>query len=106
MRVAIAGAGNVGLFIANDLHAAGHEVQLIEQNPAVVERVLPSSWGGKKLASLNEPGRFLLTAVTRLGEAQIASPKLVGQEGDVLHLVVDVNAMDALRERLEHGPDA
>jgi len=41
-----------------------------------------------------------------LGEAQIAGPKLVGQEGDVLHLAVDVNAMDALRERLEHGPDA
>src|SRR5256886_8807664 len=40
MRVAIAGAGNVGLFIANDLHAAGHEVQLIEQNPAVVERAV------------------------------------------------------------------
>jgi len=73
---------------------------------SLVERVLPSNWGGKKLASLNEPGRFLLTAVTRLGEAQIASPKLVGQEGDVLHLAVDVNAMDALRERLEHGPDA
>lgn len=39
MRVAIAGAGNVGLFIANDLAAAGHEVQLIEQNPDVVERL-------------------------------------------------------------------
>ena len=38
MRVAIAGAGNVGLFIANDLSSAGHEVQLIEQNPAVVDR--------------------------------------------------------------------
>ena len=34
MRVAIAGAGNVGLFIANDLVGAGHEVLLIEQNPA------------------------------------------------------------------------
>ena len=41
-----------------------------------------------------------------MGEAQIAGPKLVGQEGDVLHLVVDVSAIDALRERLEHGPDA
>jgi len=38
MRVAIAGAGNVGLFIANDLVSAGHEVQLIEQNQAVVDR--------------------------------------------------------------------
>jgi trk system potassium uptake protein TrkA len=38
MRVAIAGAGNVGLFISNDLRAAGHEVLIIEQNPAVVKR--------------------------------------------------------------------
>jgi trk system potassium uptake protein TrkA len=40
MRVSIAGAGNVGLFIANDLRAAGHEVQLIEQDPNVVERAV------------------------------------------------------------------
>jgi trk system potassium uptake protein TrkA len=39
MRVAIAGAGNVGLFIANDLVSVGHEVQMIEQNPDVVQRV-------------------------------------------------------------------
>lgn len=38
MRVAIAGAGNVGSFIANDLFAAGHEVLLIEQLPEVKER--------------------------------------------------------------------
>jgi trk system potassium uptake protein TrkA len=71
----------------------------------LVERVLPQAWGGKKLAGLNEPGRFWLTAVTRLGAAQIAGAKLVGQEGDVLHFMVDVNAIDALRERLEQGPE-
>ncbi len=38
MRVAIAGAGNVGSFIANDLYAAGHEVLLIEQQPEVKDR--------------------------------------------------------------------
>ncbi len=38
MRVVIAGGGNVGLFIANDLRAAGHDIVLIEQNPSVVER--------------------------------------------------------------------
>src|SRR3989440_5226975 len=38
MRVAIAGAGNVGLFIANDLAGAGHEVQLIEESSDVVQR--------------------------------------------------------------------
>ena len=37
MRVAIAGAGNVGLFIANDLAETGHEVLLIEQDPTCVE---------------------------------------------------------------------
>jgi trk system potassium uptake protein TrkA len=73
---------------------------------SLVERVLPARWGGKKLAPLNEPGRFVLAAVTRLGTAQIAGAKLVGQEGDVLHFVVDVTALDALRERLEHGPEA
>jgi trk system potassium uptake protein len=38
MRVAIAGAGNVGLFLANDLAGAGHEVQLIEESPDVAQR--------------------------------------------------------------------
>ena len=39
MRVAIAGAGNVGLFIANDLAGTGHEVLLIEQNENVARRL-------------------------------------------------------------------
>jgi len=38
MRVAIAGAGKVGLFIANDLRSAGHEVLLMEQDQSVVNR--------------------------------------------------------------------
>ena len=39
MRVAIAGAGNVGLFIANDLAGAGHDVQLLEQSPDIAGRL-------------------------------------------------------------------
>ncbi|HUV10790.1 MAG TPA: TrkA family potassium uptake protein [Acidimicrobiia bacterium] len=38
MRVAIAGAGAVGVYIANDLISAGHEVLLIEQEPEVQAR--------------------------------------------------------------------
>jgi trk system potassium uptake protein TrkA len=38
MRVAVAGAGAVGLFIANDLQSTGHDVLLIEQKPEVKER--------------------------------------------------------------------
>ncbi len=42
MKVAIAGAGNVGTFIAADLHEAGHEVLVIEQDPDLVERLRPT----------------------------------------------------------------
>jgi trk system potassium uptake protein TrkA len=38
MKVAIAGAGNVGMFIADDLVANGHQVLLIEQDHAIAER--------------------------------------------------------------------
>jgi len=38
MKIAIAGGGNVGLDIANDLATNGHEVVLIEQDPDVVAR--------------------------------------------------------------------
>lgn len=41
MRVAIAGAGNVGLFLAEDLAASGHEVLLIEKNPALAAKIEP-----------------------------------------------------------------
>jgi len=40
MRVGIAGAGAVGVFIANDLVSSGHEVLLLEQQPAVKERAV------------------------------------------------------------------
>ena len=39
MKVAIAGAGNVGTYIAGDLKDAGHEVMVIEQNPDLVARL-------------------------------------------------------------------
>ncbi len=45
MRVVIAGGGKVGTFIASELHAAGHEVLLVEVDP---DRV-------RQAESLNEP---------------------------------------------------
>lgn len=42
MRVMIAGAGNVGTFIASDLHDAGHDVLVIEQDPDLVARLRPT----------------------------------------------------------------
>jgi trk system potassium uptake protein TrkA len=39
MKAAIAGAGNVGTHIANDLAQAGHEVLLLEQDPDIAARL-------------------------------------------------------------------
>lgn len=39
MRIAIAGAGAVGTFMAEDLASNGHEVTLLERDPATAKRV-------------------------------------------------------------------
>ncbi len=47
IRIAIAGAGNVGSFVAKDLRAKGHEVVVIEQNEALIASLkdeLDVSW--------------------------------------------------------------
>jgi trk system potassium uptake protein len=41
--VAIAGAGNVGTFLAEDLAASGHDVLLIEKDPEVVGTLHPTA---------------------------------------------------------------
>lgn len=66
---------------------------------------LAPAWAGKKLANLNEPGRWWLTALSRLGSAQVVDPNVIGQEGDVLMFVTAVDALDALRHRLDQGPE-
>jgi len=43
--------------------------------------------------------------VTRLGSARVFDGNIVGQEGDVLHFIVDINDLDALQQRLEGRPD-
>jgi len=72
----------------------------------LIDFPIPSGWAGKKLAPLSEPGVFWLVAITRLGNAQITTPSAIGQDGDILHFAADVNALDALRERLQKGSDA
>jgi trk system potassium uptake protein TrkA len=62
MRVGIAGAGAVGIYIANDLRENGHEVLLIEQQPNVRERAVTAEgveWciaDACEVSSLSEAG--------------------------------------------------
>jgi trk system potassium uptake protein TrkA len=59
---------------------------------SLVERVLPASWAGRSLGDLESEGRVRLVALSRAGAARLATPSDVGQEGDVLHLMVHVDA--------------
>ena len=70
---------------------------------ALVELAIPPSWAGTKLAALNEPGAWWLTTVSRLGKARVTTDNLVIQEGDIGHFVVEVDALERLRERLAAG---
>ena len=71
----------------------------------LVERNLTPAWAGKKLSGLGLPGQYALAAVTRLGAAQVMRPDLVGQDGDILHVMADLSSLDALEHHLQHGPD-
>ena len=72
---------------------------------ALVERELPAAWAGKLLKDLDEPGRFVVSAVTRLGSGLVVDGTVVGQEGDILHIVTTLDALDALHERLTAGTE-
>jgi len=73
----------------------------------LVERTLPESWAGRKLSELDESDRFRLIAVTRGGQARLASVELVGQEGDILYMAIRRNSREELDARLteegKHG---
>lgn len=71
----------------------------------VFEMALPEAWAGKSLDVLDVPGRYWLVGLTRLGEAQLTTDKVVGQEGDRLHFMANLESMDDLRIQLEAGAD-
>ncbi len=64
---------------------------------------MPTGWAGRKLSPLSEPGLFWLVGITRLGAAQVSRPDAIGQDGDILHFVADVGALDSLRSRLANA---
>lgn len=70
---------------------------------SLVEAALPDAWAGRRLARVGMPGRFRVAAVTRGGVARLVGPTLVGQEGDVLHLLVVNEHLAGLKERLSAG---
>jgi trk system potassium uptake protein len=77
MKVAIAGGGNVGQFIANDLALTGHEVLIIEQDPSVVTRSTPSLSGPRGDGGSIEWRTADACEVSSLREADLGSVDVV-----------------------------
>ena len=69
----------------------------------LLERTLPDSWAGHKLSGLSEGADFQVVAITRGGDTRLVTPALVGQEGDILRVMVREQARDALEARLGEG---
>lgn len=67
---------------------------------ALVERDLPASAAGRKLDTLVDGHGARLVAITRNGETTLAGSGLVGQEGDVLLLMVARAELPALEGML------
>jgi trk system potassium uptake protein TrkA len=100
MKVAIAGAGAVGTFVANDLRAASHEVLLIERNPDLAARlrsVMDVEWyvgDACEVANLQEAGiadADVMVAATGEDQVNLVVSLLAKQEFAVPRVVARVN---------------
>jgi trk system potassium uptake protein TrkA len=72
---------------------------------SLIERRLPERWAGKRLGDLTVPGEVTLVSVTRAGVVRLDFADLVGQDGDILHVVATAEALDRFQGRLT-GIDA
>jgi trk/ktr system potassium uptake protein len=67
---------------------------------ALVERRLPESWVGHKLADIESNGSWRVVGLTRAGKARIADVTTLVQENDVVTVSVNGDAMEALEAHL------
>ncbi|HLL67624.1 MAG TPA: TrkA family potassium uptake protein [Micromonosporaceae bacterium] len=99
MRVAIAGAGNVGRSIAGELVENGHQVMLIERTPAMLrpERVPSAEWvlaDACELASMQEAdlaGCDVVVAATGDDKVNLVVSLLAKTEFAVPRVVARIN---------------
>jgi trk system potassium uptake protein len=101
MKVVIAGAGSVGRYMAQQLAASGHEVVLVDNAPAVIERLandgdtivchLGDACEMATLAAVGTAQVDVLAAVTGDDEDNLVISLLAKQEFGVPRVVARVN---------------
>jgi trk/ktr system potassium uptake protein len=67
----------------------------------LVERPVAAEWAGRPLESIEIPGLARVVALSRMGVAQVATPEIVAQDGDVLYLVVSADKLADLDHHLQ-----
>jgi trk system potassium uptake protein len=67
---------------------------------AMIERPVATSWAGRPLSEIEVPGVARAVAVSRMGTAQVATPDLVTQDGDVVYLAVAVGHLEEVDKHL------
>jgi trk system potassium uptake protein len=100
MKVAIAGAGNVGTYIAGDLSEVGHDVLLIDRSPTLVNRLRSSldvNWfvgDACEVSSLHAAGvdgSDVMVSATGDDEDNLVISLLAKQEFAIPRVVARVN---------------
>ncbi len=69
----------------------------------LVERPVGAAWVGRKVAELDVDGLARLLGVSRLGVAQIPTPDLVVQDGDVIYAAVAGDRIPEFENHLGNG---
>jgi trk system potassium uptake protein TrkA len=89
------------------LNPDAHSVEWTDANGAIsmIEVSLPSAWAGQKLAALSVGDNHRVVAISRNGTGRLAVEDALGQEGDILHVMVQRDARAQLDVLLDHGPE-
>jgi trk system potassium uptake protein TrkA len=66
----------------------------------LIEREVSAGWAGRPLGDIEIPGMARAVAVSRMGAAQIATPDLVTQDGDLVYLAVAIGHVSEVDEHL------
>ena len=82
-------------------------VQWIDPSAKVVlvEREVPVAWAGRPVDELDVAGSARIISLSRLGVGAVPVPGLLCQEGDVVYVAVNGDAVDAYDQHLA-GPKA
>ncbi len=67
---------------------------------SLVEQRIPISWCGRHLEELSRGESWRVVGVSRGGSAHLVHADMIGQEGDILHLMVHQGGLTDLDKRL------